>query len=351
MQDVGIISYGVCIPSGRVDTAAIAQAWGKDPAAIVRSLGVTQKSVAAIDQDSACLAVDATVQAQERALIDLDVGAVYVGSESHPYAVKPTAGIVAQALGWAPDCQAADLEFACKAGTAALQIVAAQVASRMVSHGVAIGSDTAQSAPGDALEYTAAAAATAYVLGSGPDVIATLRHTISKTYDIPDFWRREHETYPSHGGRFTGQPAYFRLVTEAVASLLEETGLPLSSFDHVVLHMPNAKFPRAAARRLGITSNQLATGFVVPDIGNTYSACSLVGLARVLDQALPGQRILLCSFGSGAGSDAFVWETTEALTAYQSQQKFGASVSQQIDRRRPIGYVEYAKARGKVGAS
>ncbi len=349
MTDTGIISYGVSIPSGRVKVADIATAWGKDPAAVLQSLGVHHKAVAAIDQDSACLAVDATTQAQQRFAGRLNVGAVYVGSESHPYAVKPTAGIVAQALGWTPDCLAADLEFACKAGTAAIQIAAGLVGSGLVTHSVAIGADTAQSAPGDALEYTTAAAGAAYIIGRGEAVIARLIHTASKTYDVPDFWRREHQIYPSHGGRFTGEPAYFRLVKEAVTSLIEETGLPLSSFDHVVLHMPNAKFPHAAARQLGITAAQLAAGFTVPDLGNSYSACSLVGFAKVLDIAQPGQRILLCSFGSGAGSDAFVWEATAALLPYRDRPQFGLNVSGQIGRKRPIGYIGYAKPTRMVG--
>ncbi len=347
-KDVGIISYGISIPSGRLETAAVAEAWGKDSAAILRSLGVRAKAVAAIDQDSACLAVDAAVQAQEREGSNLEVGAVYVGSESHPYAVKPTAGIVAQALGWSGNCMAADLEFACKAGTAAMQMVAGLVGSGMVTHGVAIGADTAQSAPGDALEYSAAAAGAAYIFGSGPQVLARLLHTTSKTYDIPDFWRREHQVYPSHGGRFTGQPAYFRLIEETVTTLLDESGLPLSSFDHVVLHMPNAKFPKVIAKKLGITEQQLAVGFTVADIGNAYTACSLVGVAKVLDEAQPGQRILLCSFGSGAGSDAFAWEVTDALAAYRTSKNFGKSVAEQIKHIRPVSYTEYANAMGKV---
>lgn len=349
MKKVGITSYGVSIPVGRVDIDAIAEAWGKDAAAIIKSLGVRQKAVAAIDQDSACLAVDAATQAAARTAGLLDVGAVYVGSESHPYAVKPTAGIVAEALGWAGNCMAADLEFACKAGTAAIQIVAGLVSSGMIKHGVAIGTDTAQSAPSDSLEYSAAAASAAYILGSGQDVIAALLHTTSRTHDIPDFWRREHQIYPSHGGRFTGEPAYFRLMTETVTAILEKSQLPITSFDHVVLHMPNAKFPKVAAKKLGITEKQLEAGFTVPHIGNSYSACSLVGFGQVLDVARPGERILLCSFGSGAGSDAFVWEVTETIKKFRSHVQFGRSVAQQIEQKQPVSYVEYAKSMGKVG--
>ena len=70
--------------------------------------------------------------------------------------------------------------------------------------------------------------------------------------------------------------------------------------------MPNAKFPMKIAKECGISKAQMMTGFVVPMIGNTYSACSLLGLVSVLQSAKRGERILLVSYGSGAGCDAFL---------------------------------------------
>ncbi len=70
--------------------------------------------------------------------------------------------------------------------------------------------------------------------------------------------------------------------------------------------MPNAKFPSAAAKKLGFSKEQMARGFIVPAIGNTYSACSPLGLTYVLEHAKKDERILLVSYGSGSGSDAFL---------------------------------------------
>jgi hydroxymethylglutaryl-CoA synthase len=217
--------------------------------------------------------------------------------------------MVASALQLHPFCHCADLEFACKAGTAGMQIVDALVRSGQIEYGLAIGSDTAQAKPGDVLEYTAAAGSAAIVIGSdkAANAICRIDHTLSFTTDTPDFWRAEDARYPKHAGRFTGEPGYFRHVREALRGILEVAKIKVNDLDHVVLHMPNAKFPSKIAQEFKLTAEQMEHGFVVPMIGNTYSACSLIGLTDVLQNAKKGERILMVSYGSGAGSDAFLF--------------------------------------------
>lgn len=310
----GILSYGSYIPRYRIAVEAIAVQHGKDPEAIKRALGLREKTVPAPDEDSVTMGVEAGNRALTLARINpTELGALYSGSESKVYVVKPNATIVGAALGLGPHYMAADLEFACKAGTAALQIVYGLVRSGLIQAGMAIGSDTAQARPGDVLEYSAAAGAAAFILGSGEGVIAELEATVSSASDTPDFWRANAEPYPVHLGRFTGEPSYDAQITAAVSRLLAQLGAEPGDFDHVVFHTPNGKFPRRIGKKLGFTSTQLKAGFVVPEIGNTYSAASLLGLCAVLDVAEPGQRILLASYGSGAGSDAFAFRTTEAI--------------------------------------
>ena len=87
---------------------------------------------------------------------------------------------------------------------------------------------------------------------------------------------------------------------------MEISDLKVSDFAHAIFHMPNAKFPSKVAKKFGFTQEQMEHGFIVPEIGNTYSACSLLGLINVLQHAKKDEKILLVSYGSGAGSDAFV---------------------------------------------
>jgi len=342
---VGITGYGVYIPKYRIKVEEIARVWGGNAEVIKASLKIAEKAVPSLDEDAATIAVEAARNALKRAQVDAKkIGAIYVGSESHPYVVKPTATIVAAAIQATPDLTAADYEFACKAGTAGVQTCMGLVASGMIDFGLAIGADTAQGAPGDPLEYTAAAGGAAFVIGSDK-LVASIEATYSYTTDTPDFWRREGQAYPRHGGRFTGLPAYFKHVYSAAHGLMEQLGLEPKDFDYAVFHQPNGKFPRVVAKKLGFTSEQVEPGILVDRIGNTYSGSSLLGFAKVLDIAKPGDRILITSFGSGAGSDAFAVVVEDAI---EEKRNLAPGVEDFIARKEYIDYATYVKLRKKI---
>lgn len=344
-MDVGIVGYGVYVPCYRIKVEEIAKVWGGDPEAVKKGLLVEEKSVPGPDEDTATIAVESGRNALARAGIDPQkIGAVYVGSESHPYAVKPTATILAEALQATPDLTAADLEFACKAGTAGMQAVIGQVKAGMIEYGLACGADTSQGAPGGPLEYTAAAGGASFIIGK-ENTLADFEGTYSYTTDTPDFWRREGAHYPRHGGRFTGKPAYFKHVVNCAKNMMEQLSLKPEDFKYFVPHQPNGKFPRAAAKAIGFSKEQVEPSIVVDKIGNTYSGSSPLGLCHVLDIAKPGERILVTSYGSGAGSDAFSIVVKDKILKARDK---APSVEDYIKNKRNISYSIYAKYRGKI---
>ncbi len=343
---VGIVGYGTQIPRYRIKVEEIAKVWGADAPAFKKGLNLNEKSVPAPDEDCATLSVNAARNAIRMAGINpQEIGAVYVGSESHPYAVKPTGAIVSEALGACPYVHTADLEFACKAGTEGMFIALNLVETGVVSYALGIGSDTSQGAPGDALEYSAAAGAAAFVMGA-KNLIAELVDTHCYMTDTPDFWRREHAYYPEHGGRFTGEPAYAKHINGAVNAMLEKANMKPEDFDYIIFHQPNGKFPVQAAKKLGFKEPQYKYGLLTPTLGNTYSGSSPLGLAATLDEAKPGKSILLVSYGSGAGSDAFIFRTTERLLEVRN---LAPNVRKQIDEHKfYLEYGAYAKFRRKI---
>ena len=341
MEGIGIVSYGSYIPRYRIKAEDIASVWGKDGATISRGLGINEKSVPSIDQDTATISVEAARSALKRCAIDpQDIGAIYIGSESHPYAVKPTGTIVGEAIGATPYLMVADYEFACKAGTAAVQSCTALVKADMIKYGLAVGADTSQAAPGDALEFSASAGGAAYIIGKN-EVVANINHTLSFTTDTPDFWRRAERKYPSHGGRFTGAPAYFKHITSCANNLMQKVGTKPEDYDYAIFHQPNGKFPVSVAKKLGFTYDQIKQGLIVPYIGNTYSGASLVGLASVLDVAKAEDRVFLTSYGSGAGSDGFDITITDKIAELARDK--APTVAQMVEDKEYIDYGTYAK--------
>ena len=340
-KGTGMVGYGSYIPRYRLPAHDVARVWGNEG-----SLPITEKAVPGPDEDTMTIGLEAARNALARAQINpQDIGAVWVGSESHPYAVKPTSTIIAEAIGATPYTQAADWQFACKAGSETVQAGIGFVAGGMARYVLGIGADTAQGRPGDALEYTAAAGGAAFIIGPAEESLATFEATLSYVTDTPDFWRRPTTHYPSHGQRFTGEPAYFNHVMAAAEEMMAELGRTAKEFEYVVLHQPNKKFPERAAKMLGFEKEQWLTGLLSPVVGNTYAGASLLGLTAVLDIAQPGDRILCVSFGSGAGSDAFAIQVTAAIS---ERQKLALTTQDYIDRRQEIDYATYVRYRQKL---
>ncbi len=84
---------------------------------------------------------------------------------------------------------------------------------------------------------------------------------------------------------------------------------------------------------------------LVPRIGNTYSGAAIIGLTAILDEAKPGDNIMLVSFGSGAGSDAMVLRVTEKN---EGRAHLASSTEDYIARRSEIDYADYVRMRGKL---
>ncbi len=339
---VGIVGYGAYVPRYRLPATEVSRIWTDGKGGIP----IKEKAVPGLDEDVVTMSIEAARNALGRAGIDpTEIRAVWVGSESHPYAVKPTSTLVAEAIGAVPNVQAADWEFACKAGTEAMVAAIGFVGSQMARYALAVGMDTAQGKPGDALEYTAGAGGAAYLLGPAEESLAVIDHTYSFVTDTPDFWRRAYQKYPEHGQRFTGDPAYFKHIYEAGSALLEATDTTPEDYKYAVFHQPNTKFPQRVGAMLGFSKEQIETGLLVPVIGNTYAGSAIIGLTAVLDVAEPGDRIMMVSFGSGAGSDAFAITVTDATLERRNQ---APRTQDYIARRTEIDYATYARMRGKL---
>ncbi|MCW4018831.1 MAG: hydroxymethylglutaryl-CoA synthase [Candidatus Bathyarchaeota archaeon] len=333
----GIVGYGVYTSRFRIKEGGL------------------ERAVPFMDEDSVTAAVEAGKIALIHSGIDSShVGKVYVGSESNPYAVKPIASKVAQVLklgeedGDIQAVDAVDTEFACKAATSMFKDAAALVnyPNSGIRNAMVIGADNSQAAPrgcpGGELDLFVGYGGAAFIFGKS-DVIAEIEGWCSVTSDTPDFWRRDGEPYPMHGGRFTGDPAYFKHVKKSVTKLMDRLSLKPEDLTYFVPHQPNPAFPVKVARDLGFKDEQYACALQVNKFGNTYSGCSPVGLAAVLDIAKPEERILVASYGSGAGSDAYLLRTTSQLLDKRKRQKVNVKCLTENPFVEHVYYITYRR--------
>jgi len=335
---IGIQSYGFYLPHYYIRTATISRVWGKDGDSIKKNLKTGEKTVASYDEDSLTMAFASSSMALERLSEDerKKIKYLFFGSESPTYAVNPSATILAEWLGIKNEYFASDLQFACKASTGALILSTRLLKNNHQEKTLVVASDKATARRGDFLEYTAASASVS-LLVSHQKVAVEILDNLSFSSNTPDFWRREGVKYPSHGGRFTGKPSYFYHIEEASRRLMKKNNLQAGDFQYVVFHMPNGKFPRLVARKLAFTERQLKRSLVVDYLGNSYTASALMGLVSVLAVAKPGDKIFFCSYGSGAGSDAFIFRVTPYLN------KIRQDFSSQLKGREEINYSLYLK--------
>ncbi len=336
-ENPGIVGYGVYLPKFRIRN---------EPS----SGGVLERTLPFADEDTTTFAVEAGKRALIHSAIESRyIKKCFVGSESSPYVVKPTMSTVSQVLEIGEKHEGGffsggiDSQFACKAATD-LFIDAAALVKYPTFGGeyvMVIGADNSQAAPGDQLDYTVGAGGVAYIFGKR-DVIATLDCYVPYTSDTPDFYRRDGEKYPKHGGRFTGEPAYFKHVGTVIRGALKKCKLAPKDIQFIVCHSPNARFPYEAAVNEGFDKEQIEPGLVVRHIGNLYSGSTMAALAAVLDVAEPGDRILMTSYGSGAGSEAYIFTVSDQIIKKRER---SITVKEQIENvhRQYVEYNTYRK--------
>ena len=350
----GIVSYGTFIPRFRLAPEEVWKTWAhRHTAKSTRNvIGVSERTVNRWDEDPTTMAVEAVREAIGRSgLHAQDVGALIFGSCTSVFATKPACPTIAEAAGLSPAIQATDCQFAAKSGTAALQICHGLVLSRLARFAMAVGADSMSKhvAPNTyPQEYTSGAAAGALLLGSVGQ-IATIEGVCSYVTDTPDYFRLEGDRYIVRGVHEDEESIGFEEhIESAVKAYLERHHAKPSDFDFVVLPNANKGARQSVLKDLGFSTRQAEAGTLTDRIGDTGSAAPLLGLSAVLDQANPGQRILLTAYGFGAGADAIGLRVTDRIAKYRMHRAFGSSTIQKTERKEYLGYEDYLRMERKL---
>ena len=334
---VGISSYGVYIPKYRIKSDEYVKVWGYFAAARVK-----EKAVARFDEDSLTMAVEASINALENAGLQPEsLDALYFATTTPPYEEKLLSASLASSLGCRKDIALADYTNSTRDGVTALLSCMDFVRSGRGKWALAVASDNPISTPESDLEHGLGASATAFLVGSG-DVIAEFEDACQVGWES---WGGRFRRYGKKHTVVLGitpleRVEYTGLLSYVIKRLMEKRNLKIKDVKYLVLHQIDGRMPYRIAASLGFNDEQIRDSMLVSLVGDTGVCSSLIGFVNVLDKAEPGDRILVASYGSGAGADAF----TLIVSGNKSGKSF-PSISDYLESREYVDYATYLRWR------
>lgn len=350
----GIIGYGVFVPKERLTVDEIWDMWCTDwtPYSLRNILKLEERAVNHWDEDAITMAIEASRGAMEMAGVPAEkLGGVYFGSCTNTYTTKSSATFIIEALGAGPEILCADIQFGSKSGTSAIQVCSGLIEAGMVDYAMAVGSDSLSRhvAPNDFQEFSASAGAFAALLGK-ERVIAEIEGTYSYTTETPEYFRLDGDRYiriagPKHD---VDEVGYKKHILAAGRGIMKKYNTTAKDFSFIVLHQPDGSRPFQIGKELGFLDEKIAPGVLVSKIGDCGSASALLGLANILDYANPGDRILLISYGCGAGSDAFILKVTDYIQEARARRYLYPSIETLIANKEMIDYKSYLRMERKL---
>jgi 3-hydroxy-3-methylglutaryl CoA synthase len=268
-----------------------------------------ENAVANHDEDTLSMAVAAGIDCLSGTKRE-KVDGLYLATTSQPYMLRQNSAIVATALDLQSSIRIADFSGSTKAGTSALLSAFDAVSGGTSSSVLVCISDCRLSKPGSSQEPLYGDGAAALLVGSD-DVIAAFEGSYSVSYDFPDRWRAAGEKFEhAWEDRFIRDEGYARMIPEVISGLLKKYNLNINDFAKIAYPGLYTREHGAIAKRLGIEPG-LIQDTLLDKIGDTGSVSPLMMLVAALEDASPGDKILVVSFGNGG--DALFFEVTEKI--------------------------------------
>ncbi|HEV8676277.1 MAG TPA: OB-fold domain-containing protein [Methylomirabilota bacterium] len=321
---IGITGFGTHIPYYRLSGQTLAAVWG--------GAGGGERAVANHDEDSLTMAVEASLSAlagHEPGRL----GGVVLATTTPPYAEKSSAAILAAVVDAPRDLFVADLGGSLRAGTTGLRLALDAVRAGSAGQVLVAAADIRSAPPGGDLEPFLGDGAAAVVVGDGDGVLARFEGAYSLTHEFSDVWRKADARFPEQGDlTFVRAYGYEKLIPEAVHALLGQLGLKPQDVAKVACYAPDARLAPGILRSLRFPDSVSLRMPLLAAIGNTGAAAPLLALAAALEEAQPGERVLVVGYGSGA--DALLFQATERLEGWER----GRGVTAQLRAGRPLAH-------------
>jgi 3-hydroxy-3-methylglutaryl CoA synthase len=305
---VGILAYGAYLPRLRLARKAVAEsnAWF-NPA--LKGLAKGERTMCNWDEDAVTMAVEAA----RDCLIGQDrdaIAALSLASTSFPFEDRLNAGIVLEALNLAPGVNAQDLTASQRAATSAL-VSALQIVRGGAGPALVVASEKRRTKTASPLELQTGDGAAALLVGSGPVVAKLLAHA-SRTVDFVDHFRGEGFEFDyTWEERWIRDEGYNKIVPATLADLFKATDVKPADIAHFAMPCLLPRVAAGIAKRAGMPDAAVRDNLHAV-CGETGAAHPLVMLVDALENAKPGDKVLVVGFGQGC--DALLFEATEQLT-------------------------------------
>lgn len=298
---VGITSYGVHIPKYRLSRETMAKAWG------TRFL-TGERAVANHDEDSITMATEAAFNCLQK-MDPKCVGGLFFASTTSPYLEKQASTLVATALDLPSSIFTADYLSSTRAGTAALKSAMDAVIGGSTENFLVTAGDCRKAEPGSDSEQLYGDGSAAVMIGKD-GVAASIDGFYSLSEEFMDVWRKQDDVFPQKGDvAFVQAYGYVRIVRDCIKGILKKYGMTISEISKFVFSAPDLRSYTRIVKSLDLPSEALVEDPLLTTVGDTGAAAPLMLLVTALEKANPGERILLCSYGSG-NSDAFLFRVT-----------------------------------------
>lgn len=318
----GITSISAYIPNYRLPRERIARMWG------TRSIGGA-KAVAGYDEDAVTMAVAAARQC----LADgaLNPGGLYFASTTAPYREKQSAAIIAGALRMDRKAATADFAHSLKAGTTAIKTALDAVKAGSADNVLVAAADCRLGVPKGAFEQLFGDAAVCLCIGAD-DGIAEVEAVCCSYSEFTGIWRTAGDRFVKSGEtRFIDEAGYQPAMLATIGDLMKTLSLQPEDFSKIVFSAADARAHARLAGKLGFKPDQVQDPLFA-QIGHTGTAGPLLMLAAALEEARPGDRILLANYGDGV--DAMVLRVADAVTKVQSANR----LAERLAKGRTIDY-------------
>ena len=337
---IGITSYGAYIPRLRLDRMAIFQAMGWFAPAIVM-VAQGERSMCNWDEDAITMAVAASRDCL-RGRDKRKLNALYLASTTLPFGDRQNAGIVSAALNLRDDMITADYTASQKAATTALITAFESIKSGERKNILVAASDSRETRAAYFYEMWFGDGAAALTVGD-IDVIAEYKGSFSISCDFVDHYRAAEKKYDyAWEERWIRDAGYGEIIPRVVNGLFEKLGITMNDVDKFVYPCFFKRDHRNIARGLGASPEKLVDNMHAV-CGETGTAHSFMMFISALEQAKPGDRILMCGFGQGA--NALYFEVTENITKLTARNGVAGSLA---NKKTTGNYLKWLKFRDLI---